>query len=110
MLKECEERYENLLSENILKEIVMLVIMFIIIVVIVGLFLYNFVFLYLIKRFFYKENIIYKNYIVSWKILLINFFIIRYLVLDVIGIVENNIFYLEIIIIIIDKGKEKDEE
>lgn len=41
--------------------------------------------------------------------MLIKFFIIIYLVLDVIGIVENNIFYLEIIVIIIDKGKEKEE-
>lgn len=110
MLKECEERYENLLSENTLKETVMLVIMLTITAAIVGLFLYNFVFLYLTKRFFYKENITYKNYIVSRKILLINFFTIRYSVSDVIGTAENNTSHSETTTIIIDKGKEKDEE
>lgn len=111
MLKECEERYENLLSENTLKEKVILVIMLTITAAIVGLFLYNFLFLYLTKRFFYKENITYKNYIVSRKILLINFFTIRYSVSDVIGIeAENNTSHSETTTIITDKGKEKEEE
>lgn len=110
MLKECEERYENLLSENTLKETVILVIMLTITAAIVGLFLYNFLFLYLTKRFFYKENITYKNYIVSRKILLINFFTIRYSVSDVIGTAENNTSHSETTTIITDKGKEKEEE
>lgn len=110
MLKECEERYENLLSENTLKETVILVIMLTITAAIVGLFLYNVLFLYLTKRFFYKENITYKNYIVSRKILLINFFTIRYSVSDVIGTAENNTSHSETTTIITDKGKEKEEE
>lgn len=110
MLKECEERYENLLSENTLKETVSLVIMLTITAAIVGLFLYNVLFLYLTKRFFYKENITYKNYIVSRKILLIIFFTIRYSVSDVIGTAENNTSHSETTTIITDKGKEKEEE
>lgn len=97
------KKYENIRSVE------KLVFIYVILGVIIFLFLYNCLLLYLIKKFYKKENIIYKDYILSWKIMLIKFFIIIYLVLDVIGIVENNIFYLEIIVIIIDKGKEKEE-
>lgn len=114
MLKECEERYKNLLSEKTLKETVSLVFMLTITAAIVCLILYNFLFLYLTKRFFYKENITYTNYLVSRKILLINFFTCKYSVSDVIERAENNTSpsgtNLEMEALNKNKGKEIEKE
>lgn len=108
-LKLCEKRYENTFNE-----ILYVVVIFGIVCVIFCLFLYNFLLLYFIKRFYYKENITYKNYIVSRKILLINFFKSTYSVSDVIRGAVNNTSHSEtaseLEVIIMDKGKEKKEE
>lgn len=56
------------------------------------LLLYNCLLLYLIKKNYNKENITYKNYIESRKVLLINFFTSTS---DVIGIAENNTSHAE---------------
>lgn len=72
------------------------------------LLLYNCLLLYLIKKNYNKENITYKNYIESRKVLLINFFTSTS---DVIGIAENNTSHAEkapeIEVIITDKCKKK---
>lgn len=129
MLKQCKERYENISQvvdeeehtinelssqkcEN--NEILYEVVIFGILGVIFCLFLYNCLLLYLIKRFYYKEDITYKNYIASRKILLINFFKSTYSVPDVIRGAVNNTSHSgtasEFEFIITDKGKEKKEE
>lgn len=51
--------YENIRSVEIL------VFIYVILGVIIFLFLYNCLLLYLIKKFYKKENIIYKDYILS---------------------------------------------
>lgn len=131
MLKQCEEKYENISQvvdemehtinelssqkcENTFNEILYVVVIFGIVGVIFCFFLYNFLLLYFIKRFYYEENITYKNYIVSRKILLINFFKSTYSVSDVIRGDVNNTSHSgtasELEVIITDKGKEKKEE
>lgn len=126
MLKQCEERYENqskvvdekehIINEMSLKKyentrsVEKLVLIYVILGVIIFLLLYNCLLLYLIKKFYKKENITYKDYILSRKIMLIKFFTITYSVPDVIGTAENNTSHSETTAIITDKGKEKEEQ
>lgn len=131
MLVQCEKRYENISQvvdekehiindsemslkkcENTFNEI--LVVIGGILCAIFCLFLYNCLLLYLIKRFYYKEDINYKNYIESRKILFINFFKSTYSVSDVIGSAENNTSHLGTASLmeafIKDQGNENKEE
>lgn len=122
MLKHCEERYKNQSQvvdekEHIINEmsfkkcentssVEILVFVYVILGAILFLLLYNCLLLYLIKKFYNKENITYKNYIDSRKILLINFFKSSYSVSDVIGTAENNTSHPGKT----DKGKEKEDK
>lgn len=122
MLEQCEKRYENVSQvvdekEHIIKKsfkkcentssVEMLdVFIFGNLGAILFLLLYNCLLLYLIKKIYNKENITYKNYIDSRKILLINFFKSSYSVSDVIRTAENNTSHPGKT----DKGKEKEDK